>query len=87
MSVSSCADNCDHFSFFDANACCISPAWFHICCASTTGSASDSHFATGGAPANFESMMPWHSAQCRVENTCLPRPASPGFSKYRADMK
>ena len=55
--------------------------WFHICCASTTGSARDSHLATGGPPPEMELAIPWQSAQCFAANACLPRPASPGFSK------
>ena len=63
MSVSSCPVSLPQANFRLANSSRIFGPWFHICCARITGSASDSHLATGGAAATGELVMPWQSAQ------------------------
>ena len=59
--------------------------WFHMAPASTMGWPSARHWATAGAPAKLEEVMPWHSAQCFEANRALPRAASAGLSKKRVE--
>src|ERR1700721_2367997 len=62
-------------------------AWFPMALARAIGWPMDSHSATGFAAGSLACVNPWHSAQCFDPNRFLPRPASPGRSKKRAEKK